>query len=279
MACLVAALSLGGCAADAGISELGVTCASLHEGTRADGSVVVGGDLRFADLEDARAYLELIAPDPDLVRARLTVATDGLAIASLPEEIRDDVTYCVSDAFGEDRAAVVQGLQTAMSIWSSAADVHFRLVAPARCEVRGEDAHLVVFPTCLEPGDARIAEGMLPWRRGREGQDLTMNTCHADWLSFVASEDALARIALHELGHILGFVHAWQARDYVGVCRCQSVTAFLELGAYDRDSIMNYPTCGAPWTLFDPPALSEADRRGAAQIYCDADSTWPPCAE
>jgi hypothetical protein len=168
-------------------------------------------------------------------------------------------------------------MANATAMWSSIIDVQFRFVTPPRCEMRGEDARVVVISDCAH--SPAIADAMLPWRGGRNGQTLTLNVCHSTWPSAATSPDAMERILLHELGHILGFVHAWNTVDYEGVCGCETRTGFLTLSPYDPSSIMNYPECGATWMLFDPAMLSEQDRLGATSVYCAPGQGPPPCSD
>ncbi len=251
----------------------GMTCEEISGAPST--SLLVEHDLRFASVEDARIYLGLAESTPDVAEEALIVSIDGPAFAIMPLSVRDDITYCVSDTLGEHRNAVIRALAYATAIWSSVVDVHFRLVHPPRCEVRGEDARVIVVSDCVF--SPAIADAMLPWRGGRNGQTITLNVCHDIWPSAVLSPDAMERIFLHELGHILGFVHAWNTVDYEGVCQCQTRTAFLTLSPYDPASIMNYPECGATWTFFEPAVLSEQDRLGARKVYCAPGKGPPPC--
>ncbi|UJR79226.1 matrixin family metalloprotease [Sandaracinus amylolyticus] len=265
---VLAAMLLMACDPGPAPASIGLTCAMLDEAP-----TLVDLDLRFATADDARDYLE--HGSGETPREHLIVATDGPSIATLPLEVRDDLTYCVSDELGASRDAVIAATERAAAMWASVADVRFRFVTPARCAERGVDAHLVIIPEC---GASRVvANAMLPWRSGREGQELAINTCYWDHDAIIASEDALARTLLHELGHVLGLVHAWNTADYVGPCECASSTSFLALAPYDPASIMNYPDCGATWSLFDPPALSDADRAGAEELYCAPGAGPPPC--
>lgn len=241
--------------------------------------LIVEHDLRFANAEDREIYLGRYDAGVGAAVAEesLIVSTDGPSFAIMPLAVRHDITYCVSEAFGAERGAILRAIAYATTMWSSVIDVRFRFVTPPRCEVRGEDAQVIVVSECaVSPA---VADAMLPWRGGRHGQTLTLNVCHEIWPSAVQSADALERIVLHELGHILGFVHAWNTIDYDGPCSCETRTAFLSLSAYDPDSIMNYPECGAPWTLFDPATLSEQDRLGAVAVYCAPGDGPPPCSD
>lgn len=271
---ILALLVLAGCEGSLSSSvEVGLTCATLE---REAGAVVIEGDLRFASAEDARAFLEEHErSERDSAEQRLVLGVDEPIDTTLPPAVRQDLAYCVSAGFGEAREAVLRGALRATEIWSSSVDVRFRLVEPERCETRGVDAHLVVLPAC-SAGNA-IAEGMLPYRSGLEGQEIEINTCHPDYDAFVDSDDAMARILLHELGHVLGFVHAWNTDDYDGTCGCSSSIRFRTLSGYDPGSIMNYPSCGATWDLFDPPALTEQDRADAQSVYCAPGEGPPPC--
>jgi len=250
-------------------SGVGLTCARLAPADRASGGLVLEGDLAFASLEDAqRFYAERMRaeegpPHPD---TQLVVAARGWPHAIYPRSVRDDVTWCVSSEFGAERAVVEEAVGAAMARWTEVTGVVFRRLETARCEERGTDARVVVLARCLPI--RVLAQAMLPYRDGLRGQELELNTCYVERERLFESADSLGRTALHEVGHLLGFVHAWNTEDYVGTCACNAGTAFEPISGYDADSIMGYPTCGARWGYYDAPSLSDQDQRDAVEVYC-----------
>ncbi len=250
-------------------SVAGLTCEGLAPAGRDGEGLVLEGDLAFASIEDARRfYAERLPADegPPRPDTHLVVATTGWPHAIYPREVRGEVTWCVSPDFGADRAIVEEAVATAMSRWSEVTGVVFRQIEPERCAERGVDARVVVRASCLPT--RVLAQAMLPYRDGLRGQDLELNTCYWERARLFESAETLGRTALHEVGHLLGFVHAWNTEDYVGACVCSARTAFDPISGWDADSIMGYPSCGARWSYYDPAALSETDRRDAVAVYC-----------
>jgi hypothetical protein len=219
-------------------------------------------------------YAEEGPPRPD---TRLVVATRGWPHAIYPRSVRGDVTWCVSPEFGTERAIVEEAVGAAMARWSEVTGVVFRRLEPARCAERGVDARVVVLARCMPI--RVLAQAMLPYRDGLRGQELEINTCYVERDRLFASPSSLGRTALHEVGHLLGFVHAWNTEDYAGTCACSAGTAFEPVSGYDADSIMGYPSCGARWDHYDPPSLSERDRRDAVEVYCPGSREPLRCEE
>jgi hypothetical protein len=106
-------------------------------------------------------------------------------------------------------------------------------------------------------------------------------SCHID----LSAEDCLRYIAVHEFGHVLGFVHEHTRGDVPPECRKEvgglGERGVLKLTDYDPYSIMNY--CAPEWGLYmtaGKPSpgqrletLTKLDRRAVAKHYGTNEAT------
>ena len=165
------------------------------------------------------------------------------------------LTYCVSDSFGANKAAMLAAIEGATTQgWEKFANVDF-------IHVTAEDANCtetntnVLFDVRPVSGQPYLARAFFP------GGDRASQNVLVDESSFSQTTWALSNILAHELGHTLGFRHE-HTRPESGTCFEDS--DWRPLTPYDSASVMHYPQCNGT-----NPALSftESDATGAAALY------------
>lgn len=178
---------------------------------------------------------------------------------------RFDLSFCVSDDFGDDKELVVEATLGAVADWEEIADVKFpyRDDQDHRCHI---DNRQVLFP--VHPADADapyLARAFFPAFEEHE-RDVRVNMAEY----FAAGQDAsmenlsLRGIMRHELGHILGFRHE-HTRQEVDNYWCFEDHNYRPGTTYDSRSVMHYPQCDGEndWDL----EFSEFDALGAQYFY------------
>lgn len=179
---------------------------------------------------------------------------------------RFDLSFCVSDEFGDRKQEVVDAMLGAVEDWEEIAAVEFpyRDDQDHRCNL---DNQQVLFPVVLteDPFAPYLARAFFPTFETGE-RDVVINLEAVD---DAREDEEMANINLrgilrHELGHVLGFRHE-HTREEAGVYHCFEDHNFRPGTAYDAKSVMHYPQCGGDndWDL----PMSETDRVGAGYFY------------
>lgn len=226
----------------------------------AGGKFIVNGDTSIVDEKQLREFFEReIRTHPAREREELIVHQVGGLDAAWNREQKLELSYCVSETFGNRHTSVVGQMEAAANAWEAAARVDLvhdagedgncdagnsRVVFDVRpVDVDGEYAARAFFPN--EPRAARnvlIDETAFELAPGEPLQ--------------------LVGILRHELGHTLGFRHE-HTRPSSG--RCFEDNDWRPVTSYDAFSVMHYPHCNGlgDWTL----ALTKKDKNGAACLY------------
>lgn len=185
----------------------------------------------------------------------LIVHHPGGVDAKWDKDTKRALTYCVSDAFGANKQAMLDAMAGATEQgWETFANIDFIHVtsADATCD---ENNPNVLFDVRPVSGQPYLARAFFP------GEPRASSNVLVDDQSFTQTTWALSNIMAHELGHVLGFRHE-HTRPESGTCFEDS--DWRPLTAYDSASVMHYPHCNGT-----NPALSftESDAAGAAALY------------
>lgn len=145
-----------------------------------------------------------------------------------------NLTYCVSDAFGANKATMVEALRQATDLgWETMGNVNFVYVSAqdANCTASNPNVLFDIRPVSGQPYLARAFFPDSP----RSARNVLVDTS-----SFGNTGWPLKNIIAHELGHALGFRHE-HTRPEAGTCFEDN--NFRPLTPYDAASVMHYPQC------------------------------------
>jgi hypothetical protein len=188
-------------------------------------------------------------------KGALIVHHPGGVDAKWDQTTKKALTYCVSDTFGANKAAMLAAIAASTEQgWEAFANVDFIHVTAedATCD---ENNANVLFDFRPVSGQPYLARAFFP------GGDRASQNVLVDESSFTQTTWPLANIIGHELGHTLGFRHE-HTRPESGACFEDN--DWRPLTPYDSASIMHYPQCNGT-----NPALSftPSDATGAAALY------------
>lgn len=169
-----------------------------------------------------------------------------------------NLTYCVSNAFGANKARVVTALRDATeSGWEMFADIDFKYLADqdGNCTAGNNAVLFDVNP--VNANGEYLARAFFPNSPRGERNVLI------DPSAFQPGPWPLKNILAHELGHALGFRHE-HIRPESGATQCFEDNQYRGITAYDSASVMHYPQCnGSSQDL----SFTMLDRQGVAMLY------------
>jgi hypothetical protein len=292
-AALFAGASIAGCASGSGpaLSETGSGAGPSWEEFRANPPVtweqfvaitprepfppygfIVDGDIVLSDEQKlARHYEEWLRQEYDsLGRHGSELTVRNVLGADVLWSIADrfNLTYCISNDFGANKASVITAMDAATRSWSERVGVQFayRSGEDAMCTSANTN---VVFNVSPAVTTAFFAASFFP-DDVRANRQLLITT---DAMTTTQGGRDFQGILRHETGHILGFRH-----EHIWItCTGETTADARQVTSYDVNSVMHYPQCRPSGTGgYRQTAL---DYSGAISLYgyaSDAGTTLDP---
>jgi uncharacterized protein (TIGR03382 family) len=259
-----------GCAVDP--PELGSTAGITFEEFKARTSTEPGTGNYVVD------YDHILHGDDELLefyyrfqQGALAIYSEGGVDVKWDATQRKNLTYCVSDAFGADKAAVVAALQFATEQgWELFADVNYTYL-PAQDANCNASNIAVLFDVSPITGAPYTARAFFPNSPRHERNVLIDSTA----FDLPPGSPPLQNILAHELGHTLGFRHE-HIRPEAGATQCSEDDAYRGITTYDSASVMHYPQCNGTSTTM---AFTTRDQQGVAMIYGPPIANAAPMAQ
>lgn len=171
-----------------------------------------------------------------------------------------NLTYCVSNAFGARKQAVVNAMAAATSAWYSASNGRVRYVYVPQYDASCNTSTPVVFD--VNPGTFAYAMAFFP------GDPRSRRRVLIHPATFDGTFPA-AGILRHELGHTLGLRHETTRREAVQKygTHCFEDIYHAALTTYDDYSVMTTPACMGQNVKNRTLSLSTRDVQGIRLLY------------
>jgi hypothetical protein len=188
------------------------------------------------------------------------------------EADRADLTFCVSNDFGGNKQAVIDGIVGAGGAWSQAANGAVQFAyhpeEDANCTNANENVKFNVIP--IDEDSGLFASTFFP-NNARADRQFLVNVRNA------LAPDALfpfVGIARHELGHVLGLRHETARLEKIGDeiiefgVNCFENAFIRDVTAFDDFSVMVTPACvGIAGLKNTQLVLSPLDGEGIRALY------------
>ncbi|KQT89501.1 peptidase M16 [Marmoricola sp. Leaf446] len=219
---------------------------------------VVNGDVPVRDTKLLKEYYDhMVATDDEASgNAGLVVNTVYGSDDLWSSTAARNLTYCVSNSFGTQKAAIVSAMDQGTALWENqTSGVDFTYVSShdASCRTSNTSVVFSVEPTTTTQYIARAFFPSSP----KSQRNVLVN---AGSLQNSGSWTP-GNIMGHELGHVLGFRHE-HTRPEAGTCF--EDTNWRPLTPYDNVSIMHYPQCNGGSSNL---SFSAYDGSGVRSVY------------
>jgi serralysin len=239
----------------------------LSGAQRDEGGVfIVNGDEVADDEAELREYyahyLELFNHAKTDVRSAeqpLLVNKVNGAIDKWSATQARNLTYCVSDTFGANKARMVAAMNEATAAWEATANVDFIHVTAQDSNCTASNPN-VVFDVRPVSGQQYLARAFFP-SSPRSSRNVLFDSSAFGNIS----PWTIAGITRHELGHTLGFRHEHAYFWGSWAFQCFEGFAWSQLTSYDPYSVMHYPQCNGKQT--GDLVLTALDKQGARKLY------------
>ncbi|AKU15390.1 M57 family metalloprotease [Luteipulveratus mongoliensis] len=221
------------------------------------GVYIVNGDEPVGDLAHLKAYYDrMVGESSGGKQASLIVNTVGGADDVWDAGTLGNLTYCVSDAFGDRKADIVAAMEGGGGNWENASpaiDFKYDSSQDGSCNTSNSNVLFSVEP--VDSGGQYIARAFFPSSPKSERNVLV------DASIWSSGSWTPSNILGHELGHTLGFRHE-HTRPEAGTCFEDN--NWRELTPYDSASIMHYPQCNGSSSDL---SFSQMDGEGVRALY------------
>jgi serine protease len=231
--------------------------ATVYREPFAGGKYIVNGDTTIANRKQLLEFFdESVKPRQT---TRLVLAQISGLDAKWNEQQKRKLTYCVSNTFGPQQAAVIQQMAGATGEWEKAAAVDFVHDSSQDASCGPSNATVVFDVRPVNVDGEYLARAFFP-NEPRAARNVLIDESS---FGLPANEKLqLGGILRHELGHTLGFRHE-HTRPESG--KCFEDKNWRPLTSYDAFSVMHYPQCNGKgdWSL----NLTDKDKNATACLY------------